>query len=380
MTVFKTFWKVVNKYKGTIILYTVMLIGFGVINMNTTDVNLEFTNSKPDIVVINNDEDKGLTKNLINYLDNNTNIKKFNNEEEIDDALFYRNISYVIYIPKGYRNDVLNKKNPTIEIKTNKTYDSSLTEMMLNRYTNIQNTFVKLYNDEDTVINYINDNLKDRTEVVVNSKLDVGEMSNIAFYYSFASYSIMAVVIYIICLVLGSFNKNYVNKRIIIGKMDYKKHNKYLLISSIGYGLIVWFLYNLLGLFILGKSMISLNGLWYALNSLIFTICSLTLALFISSLVNNKNAITGVVNVVALGSAFLCGAFIPMSMLPSRVLKAAHVLPSYWYIKSNEILKSLEVFNYTNLKPILFNIGMLLLFSVVFIILNNYVTKKKRSI
>ena len=34
MTVFRTFWKLVRKYKGMIILYTVMLILFGSINMS----------------------------------------------------------------------------------------------------------------------------------------------------------------------------------------------------------------------------------------------------------------------------------------------------------------------------------------------------------
>lgn len=136
----------------------------------------------------------------------------------------------------------------------------------------------------------------------------------------------------------------------------------------------------MIGVAILGKTIFTLNGLWYVINSFVFTLCSLTMALFISGLISNKNAITGVVNVVALGSAFLCGAFIPMSMLPDGVLKFAHVLPSYWYIKSNELLKTMEIFDLTNLKPILLNLGMLLLFSVIFIILNNYVTRKKRSI
>lgn len=380
MTVFKTFWKIVNKYKGTIILYTVMLIGFGAINMNSGDVNMTFTDTKPDIVIVNHDVNIGLTENLIDYLKDNANVKVFSSEEEINDALFYRDISYVIYIQEGYRRNVLNGENPSIDIKTNGTYDSSLTEMMLERYVKTQNTFRKLYDDEKTIIKNINDSLSKKSEMIINSKLDAGEMSNISFYYSFASYSIMAVVIYIVCLVLGSFHKEYVNKRIIISEMDYKKHNWLLLISSFGYGLLVWILYNLIGVMILGKTVFTLNGLWYVINSFVFTLCSLTMALFISSLVSNKNAIAGVVNVVALGSAFLCGAFIPMSMLPDGVLKFAHVLPSYWYIKSNELLKTMEIFDLTNLKPILLNLGMILLFSVIFIILNNYVTRKKRSI
>ena len=39
---FKTFWKVVNKYKGTIIGYTVMLLVFGTLNMSSNDVTDDF--------------------------------------------------------------------------------------------------------------------------------------------------------------------------------------------------------------------------------------------------------------------------------------------------------------------------------------------------
>ena len=74
MTVFKTFWKVVSKYKGTIILYTVMLIVFGGLNMSSNNTDISFTNSKPDILIISKDEEKGLTKNLINYMKDNSNI------------------------------------------------------------------------------------------------------------------------------------------------------------------------------------------------------------------------------------------------------------------------------------------------------------------
>ncbi len=381
MTVFKTFWQVVNRYKGTIILYTAMLIAFGGINFQTNKETTEFTDTKPDILIVNHDKNSELTNNLITYLENNCHIVSVKDTEEArDDALFYRDVSYIIYIPKNYQENVLRGINQELQIKSTGTYQASLTEMMLKRYLKLQNIYTKVYNDPNKIIKAINNNLEEKTTIQIKNKVDTNKTSKITSYFNFASYSIMAVVIYIVCLVLGSFHKEYVNKRIIISEMDYKKHNWLLLISSFGYGLLVWILYNLIGVMILGKTVFTLNGLWYVINSFVFTLCSLTMALFISSLVSNKNAIAGVVNVVALGSAFLCGAFIPMSMLPDGVLKFAHVLPSYWYIKSNELLKTMEIFDLTNLKPILLNLGMLLLFSVIFIILNNYVTRKKRSI
>ena len=116
------------------------------------------------------------------------------------------------------------------------------------------------------------------------------------------------------------------------------------------------------------------------MNTFIFTICCLTLALLISNIINSKNAISGIVNVVALGSAFLCGAFIPVRWLPESVLQVAHILPAYWYINTNELLTSLEVFNLETLKPILFNYIILLLFILIFIIVNNLVSRRKLKI
>ena len=69
MTTFNTFWKIVKKYKGTIILYTVLLVVFGTINMTSNNVNTTFTNSKPSVLIVNEDENIGLTKNLIDYID-----------------------------------------------------------------------------------------------------------------------------------------------------------------------------------------------------------------------------------------------------------------------------------------------------------------------
>ena len=74
MIVFKTFLKIVNKYKGTIILYTVMLVIFGGINVSSNDQISIFTSDKPDIAIVNNDEYKGITKNLIDYMGKNSNI------------------------------------------------------------------------------------------------------------------------------------------------------------------------------------------------------------------------------------------------------------------------------------------------------------------
>lgn len=380
MTVFKTFFRIVNKLKPTIILYTALLIIFGAVNMKTSDNNINFVNSKPDILIINQNVNKGLTKNLIDYMKKNSNIVKVeNNEEKINDSLFYREVSYVIYIPKDYRKNVLLGKNPKLDIKKTDEYDAHLSEMMLKRYIKLQNIYNKEAGSEDELITLINDNINDDVNVKITSKVDTSKTYNIAYYFNFASYSILAIIIYIICLVLCSFKEESISKRINISSINYKSHNNKILLASIVFSSIVWLLFVIIGVTIVGDIMFSIRGLISIINSFIFTFCALTLSILISSLTNNKNAISGIVNVIALGSAFLCGAFVPAEYLPSSVLNFAHILPAYYYINSNDLLKNIDVINISSMHPIIINMVIIIIFSILFIILNNVVTRKKRK-
>lgn len=380
MIVFNTFWKVIKKYKATVILYTAMLVIFGSTNMQANNKVMTFTNTKPDILIVNNDKDGVLTKNLVDYLNKNTNIVKIKDSEEArDDALFYRDVSYIIYIPTSYSKNVLNGINNTLDIKSTNDYNASLAEMILKKYIEIENVYASIYRDEAKIINAINKNLETNSNVEITSKLNTTTMEKTARFYNFASYCIMAVTIYIVCLVLSSFHNEMVNKRIVVSSMNYKKRNRLILGASFAYALIVWILYIVLGIILLGDVMFTIRGLIYVLNTLIFTFVALTLALLISTITNNKNAISGIVNVVALAQAFLCGAFIPTQWLPNSVLTIAHVLPAYWYINTNDILKELETISSTTLKPVIINSIILILFSLIFIVLNNIISKKKRQ-
>lgn len=380
MTVFKTFWKIIKKYKGTIILYTVMLVSFGGINLSSKEASLNFTNEKPDVLIVNQGENIGLTKNLIDYLIQNTNIVQIeNSEEKRNDALFYRDVNYIIYINDDYREKILNRENVTLDIKSTNDYSAHLAEMILNKYLTVQNLLRAYTTNEQELTNKINKTLKEETKVVVSSKVDKTSENKVSRYFNFASYSILAAIIFIITLVMTSFKEKTINKRITVSSMNYKKHNNLLLISGLAYVLVLWLLYTLLAIILLKSSVLNTKGLLYILNSLVFSLSALTFALLISTLVKNKDAIGGIVNVVALGSAFLCGAFLPVEYLGSNVLKLAHIFPAYYYINTNNKIMSAEIIDKTLLTNILPNTLTLILFMILFIIINNLITKQKRS-
>lgn len=253
--------------------------------------------------------------------------------------------------------------------------------MLLTRYIKIEKIYSKETKNEEELISKINETLAKETEINVVSKLDNKSLEKASFYYNFASYSILAGAIYLICVILSSFNEKNVKKRTVISSMNYKKHNRILLLGNSLFAIFLWLVYVIISFILVGTdTMFTLRGAVYIANSFVFTMCALTIAFLIGTLINNKNAVNGIVNVVALGSSFLCGAFVPVEWLPDSILKVAHILPTYWYIQNNELMKKIEIINIENLKPVFINMGVVVLFGLVFVAISNMVSRHKRKI
>ena len=380
MTVLKTYFKVLNKYKATIIMYTAFLIFFSGFNFKSGNNTTDFQATKPDVLIVNNDMKEGVTANLIKYIEKNCNVKKIKNDKEaVNDALFYRDVNYIIYIPKDYRTDFLNKHDPQIKVKSTGDYASSLAEMMLERYIKVANVYNDSDMSEDNMIKCINSTLSKQTKVKITSKLDINNLSHATSYFNFTNYCILAGCIYVIGLVLSSFREENIRKRTIISGMDYKKYNIQLMLSNGIFAFIFWLFYIILGFILVGDIMFTKYGMMYIINSFIFNACTLALAFLIANLVSDKDALNGIVNVLALGTSFLCGAFVPMQWLPDGVLKAAHIFPSYYFIKNNETIKTLEKISMNTVKPIIINMVIVVVFTVGFVVVNNVITGRKRK-
>lgn len=377
MTIFKTYWKIVKKNIGIIILYTVMLLVFGTMNLKANKNSFEFISSKPDIIIVNNSSGI-ITDNLISYLKTNANVKNITDENDIDDAVFFRDANYVIYIPKEFENKIENGKEFNIDIKTNNSYDSYIASELVNKYLDVFSKYMNLYNDKILAIQKLDNTLNKKADVVIENKTSLN--SKTSLFYNFSSYSIMAIVIYIICLVLSSFNDEKISKRTNVSGMNYKTFNNYLYISSFTFTFIIFIVYLILSFLILKSSILNINGFLYSLNMFIFFIVSFTMAILISNLVKSKGAISGVVNVISLGSAFLCGAFIPVKYMPSFALKIAHIFPTFYFIDNNEYIASLQNLDKASYEFVLKNFIIMIIFIIFFLILNTLVTRFKRKV
>lgn len=381
MIVFKTILKILNKLKGMLILYTVMLILITALTQ-TSDNNLaKFEESKPDILIINKDEQSDLTNNFVKYLAKHANLADIDtkDEEKINDALFYRDVNYVIYIPKNFTNDILQGKEPIMNYKSTNDESASYSQMLVNKYIKTALIYKDYYQAND-LIKKINETLSTNTNVKIKTHLDTSKVSAATRYFNFLNYAFLAGCVYCISMILASLKEENVNKRTIISSYSLRKYNRIVLLSNACVIFLMWLFYMILSFILFKKLMFSFNGILYMINSLVFAFCGLTIGFLIGNITQNKNAIGGIVNVVALGSSFLCGCFVPISYLPNYVLKIAKILPSYYFVTNNELTKSIEIFSWSNIKPLFINNIVIITFCILFVIITNFINKKKQII
>ena len=217
MTVFNAFLKVIKKNLGTIILYTVIVVFFAAINSRTDDSSTQFVGEKPDVMIVNLDKGTELSGNFEKYLTDNTNKTEISGgDEAVSDALFYREISCVITIPKGYEKTVLEGKTPEIEIKSAGTQNSAFVKNIVSSYIRTQNAFASSGENKAEIIKSVNSALSEKASVAITSKLNTGALTKLANYYIFSSYGLMSCILFIICIVLTSFSETTIRKRTII--------------------------------------------------------------------------------------------------------------------------------------------------------------------
>ena len=134
MTVFKAFLKILNKNKGMVIFYTLLLVGISFLNFNSIESSRNFEQVKPKVHIRDNDNSE-LSKDFVSYINENSEIVEIKNyDDALDGAIFYRDISYYVSIPENYFNDLIEGKEPSLEIKKVNDYNATFAERFVSRY------------------------------------------------------------------------------------------------------------------------------------------------------------------------------------------------------------------------------------------------------
>jgi len=437
MKVFKTYFKIINKSKAQLIIYTAVFIGISVAFANFSKSNSnEFIRSDINVAIFDDKSDEDSTTNsttdstvdssvdsvvgstvkksaftdgFYEYIGRNAVIIELDDDEAaIQDALMFHQVEYIIRLPGDMFSKLRDMFNTNRDISYspedmgNVNNDASyvlgdmgsvnIKKMVL------PDSVSEVYIDSlinkymNTAYAYLDAN-KDMSEgeLVRNILNDLSNGGNVEFYstegidnpaaksfFNFSLYTIFMLVIIGVCGSLFIFSKDEVKKRNLASPVKLLSYQMQLFMASIFYVLFVFLFIMVIGAIFFSDVVFTKAGLLIASNAFFVAITALSISFLVSNIAKSINAIGAIANIVGLGSSFICGAFVPQEMLGKGILFVSSFTPGYWYVKATNDIFSLTGYGFDNIRPILSGMGIQALFAVAILAVSMLLVKQKR--
>ena len=383
MQVCRAYFKVIKKHYPSLIIYFAIFLLLAVIVSSSLkgQTSAEYNKTESNIAIINNDSDSPLNQGLVNYLSSNAKIVKLNdNNEDIQDALFYGNVSYVLRIPAGFSQSFASGTgNINLQKTTSAISATSVNiDMLINRYLNLSGLYAK--NEPSLNAGEIeNDVLSD---LQISSQVDFASDKkqtatiNMSYYFRIIAYSILAIIIMGITSIMMSFNEESFSRRNQCSPMKPNTMNLQMILANATFAFVVWVIMCIFIFLLYGEFVLSTGILLMCLNALIFTIASLGIGFLAGKFVKDHVVQAAVTNVVALGICFISGVFVSQELLGRSALKIASFTPGYWYIKAIQDIIHITSYSTANMLPVIYSMLIQLGFAAAFIIIALAVPKK----
>jgi ABC-2 type transport system permease protein len=293
MTVFKTYFKIFKRFLPTVFMYTVIFLILALM-IPVSNRTADFTASKPRIAVINNDSNTKLIESFNKYLEENTEIISIENDENsLSDALFFRDVCYIIEIPENFTKEFLSDKEVKLETRqVPDSTDSMYAEMLISRFLDTARMYAKAGIEEEILAEKINIDLKEETKVTIDGGQGTSDLDKAGFYYNSTNYLLLACNIAVISTIMGAFNRRDVRKRNDSSPISVKRYNLELILGNISVSLFTWCIFVGLSFFLYKETMLSTNGLLFVINTFVFLLSVITISFLIGMLTSNRAVVS----------------------------------------------------------------------------------------
>ncbi len=368
MKVFKLCFSIIRARLPELLIYVVIFLFFAIIlsNLNQESPIVTFSTTKTNVAVFNNDPDSAVANGLKDYLAKNTvTVSLKNNKTALQDALFFREADSILTIPAGFSEKM---KNGTAKIDRSAragTTGSVQVDNLVDRYLNLVNLYAKSMPQlsESEIVSRVDQVLSKETAVSVHTFGQKDSTSGITYYFNYLAYVALAVLVLASNAILTTFRNVDLRRRNLCAPLRPLSMNLQLLGANLVAALSFWAAASLLGFILYGGGLSAFSLFLYAVNALAVMLTALSIGFLCSSLVKNDQSASAAATVVSLGMSFLCGVFVPLEYMDPSMVKAAHFLPVYWYVRADQLIGALPDFSFSHLSPVCIAFGIEFLFA-----------------
>lgn len=384
MPVFRAYFKVLRSALPSMLIYIGIFLGLTLLfSLSASPASsLDFTETKTPVAVINRDGDSPLVQGLVSYLAQTNQLRDYPDDlEELQDALFFRNVQYIAIIPDGFTHAMLQGGEAYLQkVVVPNAMTTQYVDIGIDKYLNTLRRYLQFGQPADwpVLLAQVEADLAVQTPVIMT-----GDVPPVArgsgFYFTYFAYTQLALVMLGVTSVMLAFNRADLQQRNGCAPFSRRLFNLQLAAGHGVFALGTWLLLMVSALvFYWGELQpTGLLGLLVA-NTMLYTLVCLSIGLLVGSVVKNHNAQTAAVNMLTLGTAFLTGVFFPQSMISPAVASFAKFLPSYWYVRANDAISAVEHVSKANLAPIQTAMLMQLGFAVAIFFVALLLSKERR--
>ncbi|MEN6316077.1 MAG: ABC transporter permease [Clostridiaceae bacterium] len=386
MQVFKLCLKILKKNVPSMLIYIVIFLTISLIMSSYTSSDKKkedlFTQVKSNIAFIN-EESSPLIDGLRHELEKVAVFVEIPDDTyALQDALYFRSVSYILRIPEGFAVKFMNGENVQLE-KTvvPNSYNNTYIDLTIDEYFNTARLYLQQQNDisQQSLVQRLQQDLSEGAAVKLKT-LKKDSTSNIYanYYYNYLPYSLLYILIQGMSALMLVFNNRDLKKRNACSPLSSNNINMQFMLANVLFTFVAWLIMVVFCFLFNYKNSFSVSTVYFILNSLVFAVCGASISFLIGNLVKSIGAIAAVSNVVTLGLSFISGVFVPQEMLGSFVLRIASFTPTYWYVKANNQIAGLTQFDFSHLELVFSAMLIQIGFALAFFAVTLAIAKKKR--
>jgi ABC-2 type transport system permease protein len=390
MKVFKVYFKIIKRNLPTLFIYISIFIVFTLIlaTYDTGSSVSAFSEVKSRVMIVNMDGSTPLTDGITDYLSQKSVIvPEGKNASEIADALFYEDADYILTIPQGFSNDFLSGDHLLSlgkQSRPNSTASIQL-DMLVDKYLSEFNLYVQAKDISSTdmaslkeTASLVKSDLQKETDVVWTGAASSDSITKAASFSSYLPYSILSIMILAVTTIMQVFSQGDLKKRMQCAPTPATRINLNLFLGNLCFTIVLWALMVAVCLLVTGASVTDGRMVLMIVNALVFSITALSLSFLLGHAVRGPGAQHSVANIVALGTSFISGVFVPLSLLGDTVKYVASFTPTYWYVSAISDISSLSSYSWSDTKSIYFGMLIQLAFAAAFLVLALVVGRQKK--
>jgi ABC-2 type transport system permease protein len=384
MQVYKLCLQIIKKNIPILLIYIVVYVLVSVIVSSSaareSQQETSFIRSKTNIAFISEDNSiliDGLKEELgkiVNFIE----LK----EEQLQDALYFREVTHILRIPSGFTEKFMNGENIRLN-KTTVPYSISNTyiDLCVEQYLSTVKLYIRNIKgiSEETLVQRLKADLSNTSvaEVKTNGEIAV-DNSDISYFFNYFAYSLFSVIILGMNALMLVFNDRNLKMRNSCSPLSISSMNMQFILANLSFTIFSWLIMVLLCLMINIKKGFTINTVYFIISSFIFAFCCSSVSYLIGNVIKSSTAVPALSNIITLGTSFISGVFVPQQLLGSSILKIASFTPTYWYVKANNTIADLTQFDFHHLQPVFSDLLVIVGFGLAFFSVALAIGKKKR--